>query len=114
MTIPDDLVVRARASISPVELWGLMEQKPDRFVVIDVRNGPVSLLLPGAIRIPHHLIASRLDELPREKLVVLYSWGSDCNLATRSVASLLDSGFDARELTGGISGWSLLKLPLEG
>jgi len=114
MAIPDDLQTIVRASISPVEVWGLMEQKPNRLVVVDVRNGPVSFVLPGATRIPLHMIAKREGELPHDKLVVLYSSDSSCNLATRATVALLHAGFDARQMTGGISGWSLLKLPLDG
>jgi hypothetical protein len=35
-------------------------------------------------------------------------------LATRATVTLLKTGFDARQMTGGISGWSLLKLPHDG
>lgn len=114
MAIPNDLDTVVRASISPVEVWGLMEQKLDRLVVVDVRNGPVSFVIPGAIRIPLHMIASRKGELPQDELVVLYSSDSNCSLATRATVTLLNAGFNARQMTGGISGWRLLKLPLEG
>lgn len=112
MAIPDELETVVRASISPVDVWDLMERKPDRLVVVDVRNGPVSFVIPGAIRIPLHMIASLEGELPHDKLVVLYSWDSNCTLATRAAVTLLNAGFDARQMTGGISGWQLLKLPL--
>jgi rhodanese-related sulfurtransferase len=114
MAIPDYIDTVVRVSISPVEVWGLMEQKPDRLVVVDVRDGPVSFVIPDAIRIPLHMIASREGELPHDKLVVLYSSDSNCTLATRATVTLLKAGVDARQMTGGISGWSLLKLPLDG
>jgi rhodanese-related sulfurtransferase len=114
MAVPDDLETVVRASISPVEVWGLMAQKPDRLVVVDVRNGPVSFVIRGAIRIPLHGLAAREVELPRDKLVVVYSSNAACPLATRATATLIGAGFDARRMTGGLSGWKTLKLPLNG
>jgi rhodanese-related sulfurtransferase len=114
MAVPAGLETVVRASISPVEVWSLMGLKPDRLVVIDVRNGPVSFVIPGAIRIPNHAIDSRRDALPHDKLVVVYSWHAACPLATRATATLLDAGLDARQMTGGLAGWRLLKLPIRG
>jgi len=78
MAIPDDLQTIVRASISPVEVWGLMEQKPNRLVV------------------------------------VLDASDSSCSFATRATVTLLNAGFDARQMTGRIAGWDLLNLPLNG
>ena len=114
MTAPDDLETVVRSSVSPIEVWGLLNQKPDRLVVVDVRNGPVAFVIRGAIQIPLHAIASRANDLPHDRLVVLYSSDSQGDLATRATVALLSSGFDARQMTGGISGWRRLKLPVDG
>ena len=106
------LDARVRGTISPVEVRGLMLQKPDRLVVVDVRNEAVPSIIRGAIHIPEDQIAGRTNELPRRKLIVLYSWNSGCDLAIKATIKLLDAGFDARQLHGGIAGWILLRLPI--
>jgi rhodanese-related sulfurtransferase len=107
------LEARARASIGPVEVMGLMEQKPGSFLIIDVRNGPVPSTIRGAIRIPESSIADWSSELRRGELIVLYSWDADCDLGIRAAITLLDAGLDARELRGGIAAWNLLRLPID-
>jgi NADPH-dependent 2,4-dienoyl-CoA reductase/sulfur reductase-like enzyme/rhodanese-related sulfurtransferase len=82
----------------PVSHWGSME---DAFV-LDVRN-PFELAVEnveGAVNIPMHELRDRLDELPRDREIhVLCRSGQRAHYATRL---LLQKGFDARNIAGGM------------
>jgi rhodanese-related sulfurtransferase len=79
-----------------------------------IRRGEVTLLdvrpgaefraghLPGARSIPLHELASRIDELPREREVVAYCRGPYCPMALEAVSLLERAGYAARHLDLGV------------
>jgi NADPH-dependent 2,4-dienoyl-CoA reductase/sulfur reductase-like enzyme/rhodanese-related sulfurtransferase len=82
----------------PVSHW---DTRSDAFL-LDVRE-PVELAVeevPGAVNIPMGQLRSRLDELPRDREIqVICRSGQRAYTATRC---LLQNGFDARVLSGGM------------
>jgi rhodanese-related sulfurtransferase len=61
--------------------------------------------------VPMGQVRSRLDELPRDRPVAVV-----CHLGGRSAqvtAFLVASGFDARNVEGGMRAWAAAGLPLE-
>jgi NADPH-dependent 2,4-dienoyl-CoA reductase/sulfur reductase-like enzyme/rhodanese-related sulfurtransferase len=82
----------------PVSHWESMEDA----LVLDVRN-PLELAVEnveGAVNIPMHELRDRLDELPRDREIhVLCRSGQRAHYATRL---LLQKGFDARNISGGM------------
>ncbi|MGB7819287.1 MAG: FAD-dependent oxidoreductase [Ornithinibacter sp.] len=83
----------------PVSHWNT--RSVDAFL-LDVRE-PVELAVeevPGAVNIPMGQLRSRLDELPRDREIqVICRSGQRAYTATRC---LLQNGFDARVLSGGM------------
>ena len=83
-------------------------------VVLDVRNRSEweAGHLPGAQHIPLATLSDRLDEVPRERPVIV-----QCQTGSRSAiaAALLDAnGFEGvRNYGGGYSGWSTAGRPVE-
>jgi len=81
--------------------------KGDDFVLLDIRSaGELAQgVLPDAEHIPMHLIPLRINELPKDKDVILY-----CHSGARSYhacAYLAQQGFsNAINLRGGILGWA--------
>ena len=79
----------------------------DDFILLDIRSeGEVARgMLPGAEHLPMHLIPVKLNELPRDKTVVLY-----CHSGSRSyhaTAYLAQQGMNnAVNLRGGILAWA--------
>jgi rhodanese-related sulfurtransferase len=79
----------------------------DDFVLLDIRSAGelVQGTLPDAEHLPMHLIPLRLNELPKDKDVILY-----CHSGARSYhacAYLAQQGFsNAINLRGGILGWA--------
>jgi rhodanese-related sulfurtransferase len=82
----------------PIKHW----ESLDGQVVLDVRHDPELAVeqLPDAIHIPLEQLRSRLDELPRDReILVVCRSGQRAYSATRC---LVQNGFDARVLSGGM------------
>jgi rhodanese-related sulfurtransferase len=80
-------------------------------LVLDVREVPELRVEhePGAIHIPLGQLRSRLDELPRDREIrVLCRSGQRAYYATRI---LLQHGFDARVVSGGMLSRAILRPP---
>lgn len=110
----DYFQTRLDSTIGPAELLERMKTHPETVCVIDVRNGPASLLkdrIPGALQIPQSVIVGQSHRLPRDRTLILYCWDTWCNLAAEAAVPLLKRGFDVRELAGGMRGWKTLRLP---
>jgi len=79
----------------------------DDFVLLDIRSaGELAQgVLPDAEHLPMHLIPLRINELPKDKDVILY-----CHSGARSYhacAYLAQQGYDnVINLRGGILGWA--------
>jgi rhodanese-related sulfurtransferase len=67
--------------------------------------------LAGATHVPLPELPQRIDELDRDRPVVVYCRGG--NRSSMAAAALGDAGFDAIKLSEGIVGWSEEGLPLE-
>jgi rhodanese-related sulfurtransferase len=79
----------------------------DDFLLLDIRSaGEVAQgMLPDAEHLPMHLIPLKINELPKDKAIILY-----CHSGARSYhacAYLAQQGYDnAINLRGGILGWA--------
>lgn len=60
--------------------------------------------LPGALSIPLADLASRLDELPRDRAIVAYCRGPFCTFAAEAARRLRERGFDARRTDVSVQG----------
>jgi rhodanese-related sulfurtransferase len=67
--------------------------------------------IEGAKHLPLAELSERVDEIERDRPVVLYCRGG--NRSTMATEALAAGGFDAAKLTEGIVGWSEAGLPLE-
>ena len=76
------------------------------FVVIDTRS-PTSFAqchIPGAINLPK-IDAKTTSDLSKDKVCVIYCWGTGCNGSSKGAMRLSELGFRAKELMGGIEYW---------
>jgi rhodanese-related sulfurtransferase len=104
------------AEWGPHDLKKMLDQNREGVVVIDTRP-PEAFAeehIPGAVNIPTNQIASRLQEIPRDKDIVPYCWSVVCHLATRASMALAEEGYRVHELAGGIEYWKKYEMPLEG
>ncbi len=79
----------------------------DEALLIDVRP-PVEYEhghVRNAVSLPLEELPQRLDELPRDRLIVTYCRGTYCLQADEAVALLRGHGFDAHRLEGGWPDW---------
>lgn len=115
MTQLDFLKARLEATVSPMDYLAATKASPDNFFLVDVRNAPPNLKkvkIAGAIEIPEKDLAERLNELPKDRMIVVYCWDVWCNLATKASIILLENEFKVKELYGGITAWQTLNLPI--
>lgn len=97
---------RLEATISPMDYLKSTQIDPDKYFLIDVRNGPIhlrSLTIKGTKVIPQQELPDRLNELPKEKEIIVYCWDVWCNTAAKAAKFLLEHGYKVKELTGGIA-----------
>lgn len=83
-------------------------QSVDNGFLLDVRNPPELLVenVPGALNIPLPELRARLGELPRDRQIhVICRSGQRAYYATRI---LMQNGFDARILSGGMLSRTIL------
>lgn len=102
--------------ISKEELKQRLDGPPDaRPVIVDARlKYPYehsTLTLPGAIRTGPGTIDS--IRLPRDRDIVVYDSDPDELVSARVVSSLIQQGFRAAALAGGITEWINAKLPTD-
>lgn len=79
----------------------------DRAVLVDTRrlesweHGHIA----GALHLPKAGIEARIDDLPRDRTLIVYGWGPGCNGGTNTARMLLAAGLDVQELLGGYEYW---------
>ena len=102
------------------DAWDLktdMERGRADFIVIDTRS-PADFearRIAGAINLPHRSMdASSTGQLPRDKVMITYCWGTGCNASTKGALKLASLGFRVKELIGGLEYWIREGGPLEG
>ena len=92
-------------NITPEELKAKLD-KSKIFVLIDIRSGSLydAGHILGAVSIPLNELSTRLNELDRNKEIIVY-----CQIGVTSISAcelLVSSGFsNVKNLAGGISEW---------
>lgn len=61
--------------------------------------------IAGALHLPKQGLDARIDDLPRDRTLIVYGWGPGCNGATTTARMLLAVGLDVQELLGGYEYW---------
>ncbi len=87
---------------SPTAHWDEIENFQDGALILDVRTREEVMLgkYPGAVNIPLEELREHLNELPKDKTILTYcSAGLRGYIATRI---LVQNGFDAKNLSGGL------------
>lgn len=106
---------RIESTFSPMDYMMEKKKQPEGYVLIDVRNGNQSLKkekIQGALEIPLLELQNRLNEIPRDKEVILYCWDVWCNTASKAAILLINEGYKVKELNGGIAAWKTMNFPL--
>lgn len=99
---------------SPMEVFMKQQEDASVYTILDVRMGPAEFLgeaIIGAKSIPLNELFNEIASIPKDKKVVVYTWGSECTLAKHALLVLLEAGYDTIELGGGIAAWKNANLP---
>jgi rhodanese-related sulfurtransferase len=78
------------------------------FVLLDVRSPELFRRghVKGAVNLPHARISQRvLEDLPADKLFVVYCAGPHCNGADKAALKLASLGRPVKKMIGGVTGW---------
>ncbi len=106
---------KAAAYVSPMTIKEWQDEGRSDFVLVDVRkrHPRPAKKIAGALWLPQPEMANCCEELPKDKLILLYCWDTWCSLATSSALVLLEHGYRVKELYGGIAAWKTLRMPEE-
>ncbi|PHC82962.1 ArsR family transcriptional regulator [Bacillus wiedmannii] len=103
-------------TFSPMDYLQQAKFSPDKYFLVDVRNGPAHLRkekIEGAVEIPQLELEKHINEIPTDKIVVVYCWDVWCNTAAKAAVTLLEKNYEVKELVGGIAAWRTMNFPLE-
>lgn len=92
----------------PSDVYNDQVEGVESFVVVDARSADSYRRehIPGAISLPHkRMNGETTEDLPKDKLLVVYCDGIGCNASTKGAAKLVSLGFRVKELMGGIDWW---------
>ena len=92
-------------TLGPVELKEMMGHKDVK--VLDVRYCAdyAEAHIPGAISIPRPQLDSRLDELSKDDLYIVYCYNQQCHLGMCACRLLSSRGYHCMHLDGGFKVW---------
>jgi rhodanese-related sulfurtransferase len=109
-------IVAAPERLTPETRQGLLEKvRSGDVLVLDVRPADEFEAghLPHARSIPVQELEQRLDDLPKDKLIVAYCRGPFCLFSNEAVELLRKHGFRAEKIGDGVAEWAAAGLPLE-
>lgn len=109
-------IVAAPERLTPETRQGLLDKVHSGDVlVLDVRPSDEYEAghLPHARSIPVQELERRLDDLPKDKLIVAYCRGPFCLFSNEAVELLRKHGFHAEKIGDGVAEWVAAGLPLE-
>jgi len=90
-----------------------MYQQPDvQFVDVREQFEWDEYHAPNAMLIPKGELASRLNEIPKDKKIVVVCRSGNRSQEGRDI--LLSAGFDATSMSGGLNEWYAKGYPIEG
>lgn len=114
--------VDGQASGIPIELEEAYEYYfvvfKDKTVWIDLRDTPLykEAHIKDAVNIPAYKLKDKLDLIPRDKNVVLYCEGVDCDLGQVGAKILIENGYKRgmiRVFSGGMAVWKEAGYPTD-
>lgn len=108
---------RIKTTLGPVEMKEIMDdsKQSSNIFLIDVRNRGAFIKehIPGAVNIPEEDLETRLSEIPKDKVIIVYCWTLVCHMAAHAGLTLSRHGYFVRELEGGIAEWKNYGYPVE-
>ena len=108
------LVAPRAERVDAAQFWENYTKNPDAYFFLDIRAPEYRALEypPGSVSMPLNTLVGELDNIPRDKKIVIFCESNFSSSAAYHV--LQDNGFtDLQIVNGGRTMWKQLKLPLE-
>lgn len=93
-------------SVGPVELKDLSEKENIKIIDVRHRADYETAHIPMAISIPYEEMESRLNELNKDELHVVYCYNAYCHLGARAAHLMAKHQIPVMELCGGFKVWA--------
>lgn len=100
----------------PSDVYTDLQNNSAEIIVIDARTHEAYSKghVPGAVNLPWRKIdSSSTSAVPRDKVLVTYCDGIQCNASTKAAMRLAALGFRVKEMLDGIQGWKREGYPVE-
>jgi rhodanese-related sulfurtransferase len=100
----------------PSDVYMDLQNNSTEIIVIDARTQEAYSQehVPGATNLPWRKIdAFTTSGIPRDKVLVTYCDGVQCNASTKAELRLSALGFHVKEMLDGMQGWKLEGYPVE-
>ena len=100
----------------PSDVYTDLQNNSAEIMVIDARTQEAYSRghVPGAINLPWREIdSSSTAAMPKDKVLVTYCDGMQCNASTKAAMRLATLGFRVKEMLDGIQGWKREGYPVE-
>ena len=93
-------------TLGPVELKELAEEKNIKIIDIRLKSDYEVGHIPQAVSMPYEELESRLNELNKDDLHVVYCYNNYCHLGARASLLLARNTYSVMELSGGFKTWA--------
>lgn len=100
--------------VSPYSLNIMLKKNVDKFTLVDVRDYEdyIDGHIEYAEHIPYHKISEHFDMLDKTKPTIVYCYNSSCQRAAETALKLVENGYPASILDGGIETWEMFDFDL--
>jgi rhodanese-related sulfurtransferase len=100
--------------MSPYELIKRIREEDDSIQIVDVRSRKdyEEMHIKNSISIPMSELKDNLNQLSRDKINVLYCYDQQCHASASAAVVLVENGYPAMELEGGIKVWNQKAFPV--
>lgn len=84
------------------------------YLILDVRSADAFHQghIPTAVNIPRVELKERLQELPKDKIIITYCYHAYCFASAKAALELSKNGFKAMEMPGGFDEWEKREHPV--
>lgn len=101
----DYFAERLAFTLGPVELKNMLEEKKAKLIDVRAEDDFYAGHIPQAISIPKQELPTKMTELSKEHVHVVYCYNQQCHLAAAAALVLAKNGYPVMELEGGFKTW---------
>lgn len=104
------LEAKISALMSPILLNQKIKNDIQDINLVDVRSYDdyIDGHIPFAIHVPYDEIEKNIGQFEKDKMNILYAYGSFCLMAENAAYTLIERGYDVKVVMGGFATWKKL------